>query len=64
MSMHKRTKVEGAALLAIPVAARFEEEDPALVAANDRIREDLGWLPEIGLDRIVADAWEFMEAAR
>ena len=34
--------------------------DPAaLVAASNRITADLGWKPELGLDRIVADAWAF-----
>jgi UDP-glucose 4-epimerase len=34
-------------------------DPPVLVAASDRIAADLGWAPEHGLDRLVADAWEF-----
>ncbi|AOP54758.1 UDP-glucose 4-epimerase GalE [Brevibacterium aurantiacum] len=34
--------------------------DPtSLVASNERAREQLGWMPEIGLEQIVADAWNF-----
>ncbi len=34
--------------------------DPAvLVAANARAAQMLGWRPVLGLDRMVADAWEF-----
>jgi UDP-glucose 4-epimerase len=37
--------------------------DPtALVAAADRIREELGWTPEKGLDDMVADAWAWHQA--
>jgi UDP-glucose 4-epimerase len=37
--------------------------DPAaLVAASDRIREELGWTPEKGLDDMVADAWAWHQA--
>jgi len=38
--------------------------DPArLVAASDRIRAELGWAPEKpGLERIIADAWAFLQA--
>ncbi|MDR3034151.1 MAG: UDP-glucose 4-epimerase GalE, partial [Kitasatospora sp.] len=40
--------------------------DPAvLVAAADRAREALGWVPKRPeLDQIVADAWEFTLAHR
>lgn len=44
--------------------ARRPGDPPILVAAHDRIRDDLGWQPELDLDRIVADTWAFMEAAR
>lgn len=38
--------------------------DPTtLVASSARAREQLGWQPELGLREIVADAWEFMQAA-
>jgi UDP-glucose 4-epimerase len=37
--------------------------DPAaLVAAGDRIRSELGWTPEKGLDEMVADAWAWHQA--
>ena len=37
--------------------------DPArLVAANDRIRSELGWSPEHGLERMIADAWAWFAA--
>src|SRR6266498_2997000 len=38
--------------------------DPTtLVASSERIAAELGWRPELGLDRIVADAWEFLGGA-
>jgi UDP-glucose 4-epimerase len=39
-------------------------DPPSLVASHDRIRVDLGWRPELDLDRIVADAWRYLETAR
>jgi UDP-glucose 4-epimerase len=37
--------------------------DPAaLVAASDRIRDELGWKPEKGLDEMVGDAWTWHQA--
>jgi UDP-glucose 4-epimerase len=37
--------------------------DPAaLVAASERIRAELGWRPEKGLDDMVADAWAWHQA--
>lgn len=37
--------------------------DPAsLVASSARIAAAVGWRPELDLDRIVADAWNFMQA--
>lgn len=36
--------------------------DPtSLVASNSLAREVLGWVPELGLEQTVADAWEFMQ---
>lgn len=37
--------------------------DPAvLVASSERIREELGWVPEKpGLDQIIADAWDWTQ---
>lgn len=36
--------------------------DPTtLVASSARAREQLGWVPELGLREIVSDAWEFMQ---
>ena len=34
-------------------------DPPSLVASSERIGAELGWKPELGLDRIVADAWAF-----
>jgi UDP-glucose 4-epimerase len=34
-------------------------DPPTLVASAERIAADLGWKPELGLDRIVTDAWAF-----
>jgi UDP-glucose 4-epimerase len=37
--------------------------DPAaLVAASDRIRDDLGWQPEKSLEDMIADAWAWHQA--
>jgi UDP-glucose 4-epimerase len=37
--------------------------DPAaLVAASDRIRDELGWVPEKRLEDMVADAWAWHQA--
>jgi UDP-glucose 4-epimerase len=37
--------------------------DPAaLVAASDRIRDELGWVPEKGLQDMIADAWAWHQA--
>jgi UDP-glucose 4-epimerase len=37
-------------------------DPPALVAASDRIRDELGWVPEKGLDDMIADAWAWHQA--
>ncbi len=37
-------------------------DPPVLIASNDRARELLGWSPELGLDRMVGDAWEFEQS--
>ncbi len=37
--------------------------DPAeLVAASERIRQELGWQPERGLEQMIGDAWEWHQA--
>jgi UDP-glucose 4-epimerase len=37
--------------------------DPAaLVAASDRIRDELRWVPERGLEDMIADAWAWHQA--
>jgi UDP-glucose 4-epimerase len=36
-------------------------DPPELVASSERIRTDLGWQPERGLEQIVADAWAFLQ---
>jgi UDP-glucose 4-epimerase len=43
-------------------APRREGDPPALVAASDRIRADLGWKPEKpGLEAMISDAWTWMQ---
>jgi UDP-glucose 4-epimerase len=41
---------------------RREGDPAALVAASDRIRDELGWKPERGLEDMVADAWAWHQA--
>ncbi|MFL6136625.1 MAG: UDP-glucose 4-epimerase GalE [Frankiaceae bacterium] len=50
---------------AIPVrvVARRPGDPARLVASSARIGRELGWRPEHGIDRIVADAWDFHAAA-
>ena len=49
-----------------PIEAREEPrrpgDPPALVASSERIRKQLGWVPEKGLDDMVADAWAWHQA--
>jgi UDP-glucose 4-epimerase len=43
-------------------APRREGDPPALVAASDKIRSDLGWKPEKpGLEAMISDAWTWMQ---
>jgi UDP-glucose 4-epimerase len=48
------------------IDAREEPRRPgdpaALVAASDRIRDELGWVPEKGLEDMIADAWAWHQA--
>ena len=48
------------------IPAREEPRRPgdpaALVAASDRIRDELGWEPQKGLEDMVADAWAWHQA--
>jgi UDP-glucose 4-epimerase len=37
-------------------------DPPELVAASDRIRDELGWEPTKGLDEMIADAWAWHQA--
>jgi UDP-glucose 4-epimerase len=37
-------------------------DPPALVAASDRIRDELGWVPEKSLEDMIADAWAWHQA--
>ncbi len=39
-------------------------DPPELVASSDRIREELGWVPEKGLEDMIADAWAWQQAHR
>jgi UDP-glucose 4-epimerase len=49
--------------IAVREAPRRAGDPPILVAASDRIRSELGWLPEKPeLERMIADAWAFMRA--
>ncbi len=41
-------------------AERREGDPPKLVASSERIRSQLGWSPQYGLEEIVRDAWEWM----
>jgi len=44
-------------------APRRPGDPPMLVAASDRIRSELGWVPQKPqLERMVSDAWEFARA--
>lgn len=43
--------------------ARRAGDPPTLVASNARAAQRLGWAVEHGLERIVADAWEFIATA-
>lgn len=50
-----------------PIPAEIKDrrpgDPPALVAASDRARDELGWKPEhVDLTTIVRDAWEFTRA--
>ena len=37
-------------------------DPPELVASSDRIRRELGWQPQKGLDEMIADAWAWHRA--
>jgi UDP-glucose 4-epimerase len=43
-------------------APRRAGDPAALVAAADRIRDELGWQPEKGLEDMIADAWSWHQA--
>ena len=49
-----------------PIEVREEPrrpgDPPALVASSEKIRNDLGWVPEKGLDDMIADAWAWHQA--
>jgi UDP-glucose 4-epimerase len=42
--------------------ARRPGDPPALVAAADRARAELGWVPEKSLEDMIGDAWAWMQA--
>jgi UDP-glucose 4-epimerase len=42
--------------------ARRPGDPPALVAAADRARAELGWVPEKSLEDMIGDAWAWMRA--
>jgi UDP-glucose 4-epimerase len=39
---------------------RRSGDPPTLVASGERAKAELGWIPRLDLDRIVADAWSFI----
>ncbi len=49
-----------------PIPAEVKERrpgDPAtLVASSAKAQQQMGWTPEHGIERIVADAWQFMQS--
>jgi UDP-glucose 4-epimerase len=49
---------------AIPVQEepRRPGDPAALVAASDRIRDELGWTPSRDLEAMIADAWAWHQA--
>jgi UDP-glucose 4-epimerase len=54
--------VTGAAI-ATREAPRRAGDPPMLVASSDRIRSELGWVPQKPeLERMIADAWAFIQA--
>jgi UDP-glucose 4-epimerase len=54
--------VTGAAI-ATREAPRRAGDPPMLVASSDRIRSELGWVPQQPeLERMIADAWAFIQA--
>jgi UDP-glucose 4-epimerase len=42
--------------------SRRPGDPPELVASSDRIRDELGWEPEKGLEEMIADAWAWHQA--
>jgi UDP-glucose 4-epimerase len=54
-------RVTGAPVPAVE-RSRRPGDPPALVASSELIAAELGWKPAFDLDRIVADAWSFIEA--
>ncbi len=54
------TDVTGSSPATVEVGRRAGDP-PLLVAANDKIRSELGWSPEHDLRGIIADAWAFAQ---
>ena len=54
-------RVTGREIVAVDEPRRAGDP-PALVAASDRIRAELGWTPEKDLDDMVVDAWAWHQA--
>ena len=46
----------------LKLGPRRAGDPPTLVASSDRIRSELGWKPEKGLEQMIADAWEWYQA--
>jgi UDP-glucose 4-epimerase len=48
--------------IAVQDEGRRPGDPPELVAANERVRQELGWAPRRGLDEMIADAWAWHRA--
>ncbi len=48
----------------VSVEGRRAGDPPVLVASNARAREVLGWVPQRGIEEIVASAWQFLRDGR
>jgi len=60
--VHAITEVTGQVPPTVETGRR-PGDPPLLVAANDRIRQELSWSPERSLQEIISDAWAFARPA-
>ena len=50
----------GVVAIAVEACARREGDPAVLVASSEKIKRELGWMPQFAeLDTIVASAWEW-----